>query len=561
MYGNSINLINLGDGHFAVKKELLSPKYYKNYPSIMKSPETQMIVKGIKFVIMPAEHILEDIDKLLAEHPMDNYDYPMDNGRYGDYPGKQPYPHQIHTSRFLIDHWDKRGAHVHNSMGLGKSLSCLWTADFLLRTQRIKKVLIVAPKVVMRSAWMKEINSEMMWLGTSLKIGVARGRVSDAQIDIINHDGLTAELLKHKRQVGQRTFYDFQNHVNTYDLIIYDECTALKTTKSQRHKVFSKWFDYLNSRFNTKLWLLTGTPVSQSPLDAYGLAKLISPESVPSSVTKWKEATMFQVDKLGFKWEAKSTALEMCAKVLQPSVRFELKDSTDLPDHQFIFVPVDKTKRQKELFKEMSRDFIATINESKQIVAANGAAKLSKLMQLLSGCIYDEERNTHLVESTNKLEALKEIIDQLPEDQPIVIFCDFTHVQEYLFKELQPIYKTVEVINGGVNAAERSHIVQRVLDCKTKVVIAHTVTTALGVDFVSTNVLVYYTPTNRNELYLQSIDRIRRLSSIERGFTSFLIYHIIADPIEQRVYEGLHDKTKDQNAIFEMIRNELMKGN
>ncbi len=561
MYGNSINLINLGNGTFAVKKELLPPKYYKNYPGIMKLPENQMTVKGIKFVVMPAENIIDDVDRLLAEHPMDNYHYPMDNGTYGNYSGKQPYPHQIYTSRFLIDNWDGRGAHVHNSMGLGKSLSCLWTTDFLLRTQRIQKVLIVAPKVVMRSAWLKEINTEMLWLSTALKTGVARGRVTDAQIDIINHDGLTAELLKHKRQVGARTFYDFQNCPLTYDLIIYDECTALKTTKSQRHKVFSKWFDFLHSRNNTKLWMLTGTPVSQSPIDAYGIAKLISPESVPTSVTKWREMTMYTVDKLGFKWEARDNALEMCAKVLNPSVRFELKDSTDLPDHQFIFVPVEKTKRQKELFKEMSRDFIATISEDKQIVAANGAAKLSKLLQLLSGCIYDEDRNTHLVESTNKLEALKEIIDQLPEEQPIVIFCDFTHVQEYLFKELQPIYNTVEVINGSVKADERSQIVQRVLDCKTKVVIAHTVTTALGVDFVSTNVLVYYTPTNRNELYLQSLDRIRRLSSVERGFTSFLIYHIIADPIEQRVYEGLHDKTKDQNAIFEMIRDELMKGN
>jgi hypothetical protein len=28
---------------------------------------------------------------------------------------------------------------------------------------------------------------------------------------------------------------------------------------------------------DTKLWMLTGTPASQSPLDAYGLAKLVCP--------------------------------------------------------------------------------------------------------------------------------------------------------------------------------------------------------------------------------------------------------------------------------------------
>jgi len=51
----------------------------------------------------------------------------------------------------------------------GKSLSCLWTIDYLFSIGAIKKVLIVAPKIVMRSAWLKEINSEMMWLTTCIK--------------------------------------------------------------------------------------------------------------------------------------------------------------------------------------------------------------------------------------------------------------------------------------------------------------------------------------------------------------------------------------------------------
>lgn len=560
MYGNDLNVVPVDDTTFAVKKELLSPKYYQMYPELIKS--NQMEIENIKFVLMPADHIINEIDQLLEPHPLDDYNYPYDGGHYGNYPNKKPYAHQIFTARFLFNSYINpgRGCHVHNSMGTGKSLSSLWAIDYLLKSNLAKKVLIIAPKVVMRSAWLKEINNEMMWITTSIKQGVARKRITDAQIDIINHDGITAELNKYKTKVGQRTFFKFEEFKESYDLIVYDECTALKNASTDRWKAFNKWFEYLHNRQNTKLWLLTGTPVAQSPVDAYGLIKLITPDVVPHSIKQWKQATMYSVDKMGFKWVVQDGAVELCASKLQPSVRFELKDCTDLPEHQFIFIPVDKTKRQEMLFKEMSRDFVATLDKNTQVSVANGAAKLSKLLQLLGGCIYDEQRKTHIIDDAdNKLEALKEIIDQLPEDQPVVVFCDFTHIQEYLLAKLTPVYKTVELINGSVSGEERSAICNRVLSKETKVVIAHTVTTALGVDFTSTNVLVYFTPTMRNELYLQSLDRIRRLSSIEKGFTTFLIYHLVADTIEQRIFEGLHDKSATQDKILQLVRSELLK--
>ena len=559
MHGNELNVVELGENSFAVRKELLSPWYYKNVPQV-KDKNSNVDIDGMQFVIMPPEAIINDIDTFMNPHPMDNYGYPYDGGQHNNYAGKRPYAHQKYTSRWLFEtSQQQRGAHVHSSMGTGKSLSCLWTIDYLFSIGAIKKVLIVAPKIVMRSAWLKEINSEMMWLTTCIKQGVARDRKSCAQIDIINHDGITARVDKVKKLVGKRTFYNFELLDEAYDLIVYDECTALKTVTTSRWKAFNRWFSHLHERYGTRLWMLTGTPLAQSPMDAYGLAKVVNPDSVPSSMKKWQSMTMYCVSEAAHKWEPRDDAVSLCAAALQPAIRFELSDCTDLPEHQFYYVPVEKTAKQKKLFVQISKEFIAEVNDQTRITINNGAGKQSKLLQMLSGCIYDEERNTHETDATNKFEALVDIINQLPDDQPVVVFTDFIHVQEWLKKRLEDYYpdKKIELINGKTSPQERSDICTRVLAKTTKVVIGNTVTTALGVDFTSTNVIIYMSPTSRNEMYLQSLDRIRRLSSVEKGFTSFLIFHIIADPIEKKIYEGLRDKTMTQDKMLQMMRDEL----
>ena len=551
-----MNAIDLEDGTFAIKKYCLPPRYYKQFPEV-KAPDSQIRVDGVNYVVMQAEHIVDDIDELLDPHPMDSYNYPMMEGM-------QPYAHQIYTSRFIATQLlnpAKRGVHVHNSMGTGKSLSTMWVLDFLFKTNQIKKALIVAPKVVMRSAWAKEILNHFPHLNFCIKEKKYRDVVSDAQIDIINHDGLTKVLEKHSQTFGhgekKRVIYNFTACEELYDVIVYDEATAIKTSTTTRWKALNKYFEFLHTRFKSKLILLTGTPVAQSPVDAYAQAKLITPEAVPSSLTKWKELTMMPDPYVPYKWNPMPTAGELCSHVLQPSVRFELSDSTDLPEHTFIDVATEKTPRQKKLFNQMAQEFIMALDDDKEVTAANGAAKASKLLQLLAGAVYDAEKNVYEIEATEKLEALTEIIDQLPEEQPAVVFVDFKAIQQLLKEKLLPKYKTVEIINGETSGEERSAIVQRVLDCKTKVVIAHPATASLGVDFVSTNVIIWYSPTYRNELYLQALDRIRRLSSVERGFTNFFVYHLVSDPIESDIYKGLHEKTGNQNDIFERMRFHL----
>ena len=54
--------------------------------------------------------------------------------------------------------------------------------------------------------------------------------------------------------------------------------------------------------------MMTGTPASQSPVDAYGLAKLVSPDRVPRFKGAWQEKVMLKITQ--FKWINKPDAQE-----------------------------------------------------------------------------------------------------------------------------------------------------------------------------------------------------------------------------------------------------------
>jgi hypothetical protein len=76
--------------------------------------------------------------------------------------------------------------------------------------------------------------------------------------------------------------------------------------------------------------MLTGTPAAQSPLDAYGLAKLADGPNCPKFYGQYREQVMMKVTQ--FKWVPKPQSQDIVHSILQPAIRFEKKDCLDLPE-------------------------------------------------------------------------------------------------------------------------------------------------------------------------------------------------------------------------------------
>jgi hypothetical protein len=110
-----------------------------------------------------------------------------------------------------------------------------------------------------------------------------------------------------------------------FDLIVIDEANAYKSPSTTRWKTLAKIL-----KPETRLWMLTGTPASQSPVDAFGLARLVCPQRVPKFSAAWRDKVMYQ--KSRFKWLPKANAKDEVFKALKPAIRFAKNDCLDLPD-------------------------------------------------------------------------------------------------------------------------------------------------------------------------------------------------------------------------------------
>ena len=191
-----------------------------------------------------------------------------------------PFDHQKTTSAFLTMH---KRAFCFNEQGTGKTASAIWASDFLLSQGIVNRVLIVCPLSIMDSAWRDDLFKFAMHRTVDVAYGSAKKRreivANDAEYLVVNYDGL-AILEK-----------DLQDR----DLIIVDEATHYKNARTDRWKVLNRML-----KPHKWLWMMTGTPAAQSPLDAYGLAKLINPNQVPRFYGSFRDKVMIKITQ--FKW-------------------------------------------------------------------------------------------------------------------------------------------------------------------------------------------------------------------------------------------------------------------
>jgi SNF2 family DNA or RNA helicase len=344
-------------------------------------------------------------------------------GRY-DWPGQyKPFDHQKTTSAFLTMN---RRAFCLNEQGTGKTGSAIWAADYLIKQKRIRRVLVICPLSIMDSAWRADLFKFAMHRSVDIAYGAKDKRKAiingNSEFIIINYDGV--EIVAEDIAKGG------------FDLIVVDEANAYKNVQTKRWKV-------LNSlvKHDTWLWMMTGTPAAQSPLDAYGLAKLVNPNGVPKYYTSYRDQVMIKLT--NFKWIAKETATQTVYAALQPAIRYTKDECLDLPEMTYTKRQVELTKQQERYYNMLkSRMVIQAAGE--EITSVNAAVNMSKLLQISCGAVYSDSGETLEFDIKNRYNVLTEVIDE--SSQKVLVFVPFKHVIRILTDKLNADGYTTEVI-------------------------------------------------------------------------------------------------------------------
>lgn len=463
-------------------------------------------------------------------------------GRY-KWPGVYtPFDHQRTTAAFLAAN---PRCYCLNEAGTGKTSAAAWAADYLMTKGYISRVLVVCPLSIMDTAWRSDLFKTVMHRTVAIATGTRQQReaviASGAEFVIINFDGV--KVVREAISKGG------------FDLIIIDEATAIKTASTDRWKALASIV-----KPSTWVWAMTGTPAAQSPLDAYGIARMVRPDSVPRFAGAWKDKVMVKISQ--YKWVprmesadgAKDSAKDIVFRTLQPAIRFTKEECLDLPDILYTTREVPLTAQQQKYYNLIKKQMVAQA-AGEEITAVNAAVLLAKLLQVSASCVYSDNKEVVEFDASNRLDELKDIIDST--EHKVIVFVAYRHVMDKIQDELIKHFNDpnmVEMIRGGVNASQRAETIKRFqTEDKPKVLLLAPAATAHGITLTRADQVVWWGPIPSTEFYLQANARAHRAGQTNK----VTVTHLQGSPVEKRMYAMLQDKVDLHTSLVELYKQEI----
>lgn len=454
-----------------------------------------------------------------------------------NYPSKYPEPFswQLKIADFLSLN---RRAFCFADMGLGKTLSAIWAADYLMRIGEVKRVLVVCPLSIMEAAWGTDLFEAFpMKTPTVLHHRDRNRRVKMAgdgcEWHIVNFDGV--ELILNELMY------------NHYDLIIVDETTQVKNERTDRWKFLSRLF-----RPATRGWGLSGAPTPQGPMDAYGQAKLLRPDLVTMSRHMFQLKVETKVSK--FKWVPRIGHQEQVSQILQPAIRFKKEDClTELPPVTPIYRKVELSATQRRLIDELKKKSV-TEADGFQITAAHAGIVRNKYCQIVSGAVYTDDGTALAVDAKARVNEAIELIEQARANRvegipsgKFLLFAPYHHTIEMLMEALGSKYN-VRKITSDISPAERGRIFASFQnDMDIDGIIAIPSTMAHGITATAASLTIWYAPIDKNEVYMQACNRMDRPGQKQ----NMVMAHMYSEPAERQLYSVLQKMGDDQESVLQ----------
>ena len=449
-----------------------------------------------------------------------------------NWPGKfKPFAHQKQTSEFLTLN---RKAFCFNEQGTGKTASVIWATDYLMTLGVVKRVLVICPLSIMKSAWQQDLFKFAIHRTCDVAYGDAKQRRkiinAGAEFVIINFDGV--EIVKQDIMDGG------------FDLIVVDEASAYKNAQTTRWKTLKEVASKVKG-----MWMLTGTPAAQSPVDAYGLAKLINPDNTPKFYGQFRDQVLYKISM--YRWVPKPQAQQIVHKVLQPAIRFEKNQCLDLPDVTFVERDAPLTPQQNKYY-DLLKKLMTMSAAGEQVTAVNAATNINKLLQISGGAVYTDTGEVVEFDVSNRLKVIQEVIEEA--SHKVLVFVPFTHTIELLAKYLTNAGITCAVINGQVPVNKRHEIINDFQQTdNTRVLIIQPQAASHGLTLTAANVVIWYAPVTSVETYLQANARINRPGQKN----PMTIVHIKGSEVEARLYKMLNNNIDNHSKIIDLYRQEI----
>ena len=246
------------------------------------------------------------------------------------------------------------------------------------------------------------------------------------------------------------------------------------------------------------------------------------------------------------RWEDRPGANEAVSKLVEDiMIRHKFEDCIDIPPNHAYSVDYTLTPTQLKNYLQMEKAQLAVI-KGQAVSAVNAAAVATKLLQISSGAVYDEEGNYHIVD----YDRYGMVIDIAEQRQHTIVFFLWQHQKDLLVAEAQKRGLSYCVIDGSVNDTQRNENVEYFEKGMYRICFAHPQSAAHGLTLVKGTATIWASPTYNLEHYQQGLRRIYRAGQTQPTETITLVAE---DTIESRVWETLATKKLRMDDLLEQI--------
>ena len=464
----------------------------------------------------------------------------------------KPYEHQLEA---LEKSWAQKTYALFMEMGTGKSKVLVDNIATLYDRGAIKGALIIAPKGVYKNWDQIEFPVHMaehvdytkvLWEPTitkkkQLELDTLFDDKGDLKILIMNVEAFSTSK-------GLDFAYSFLNIFLGRALIGVDESTTIKNPTAKRTKNILKLADLAKYRR-----ILTGSPVTKSPLDLYSQCEFLDPYHLGhQSYYSFRARYAHMIDR---NFGGRRVQIvgnyrrlpELTEKLDKFSYRVLKEDCLDLPPKVFTKRLVDLTTEQEKVYREMKHMAIAELNGG-VMSTMNVMTQLMRLHQITCGHFKaDDGTITHL--KNNRVNTLMDLLDET--EGKVIIWANYREDIKNIVETLKKAYgddSTVEY-HGGVDATLRQDNIALFQEKNgpTRYFVGNTQTGGYGITLTAANTVVYYSNNYDLEKRLQSEDRAHRI-----GQTGSVTYvDLIAEKtIDERIVKALRSKINIANEIM-----------
>jgi SNF2 family DNA or RNA helicase len=463
----------------------------------------------------------------------------------------KPFAHQ---KKALEMSWDKEVFAYFMEMGTGKSKVLIDNIAMLYNAGKINGALIVAPKGVYKNWFDSEIPNHMPDY-IEKRVGLWRTDPKAKDLQPLFKTGAELHILiMNVEAFSTKKGMQFaEKFLNSHKALMgIDESTTIKNPAAKRTK------NIVSLRPLTKYRrILTGSPVTKSPLDLFTQCYFLDPYLLDQSsyyVFRTRYAVCRKINVSGRQVEivvGYRNLAELSEKLKPFSYRVLKDDCLDLPKKTYMKRTVELTDEQKKVYKQMKQEAIAFLN-GKMVTSATVITQLMRLHQITCGHFKSNDGTVQDLKN-NRITQLMDILDEV--EGKAVIWAHYRHDIEKIVEAISKKYgqNTVVTYFGDTSTDDRQRAIKKIQDKESPVrfIIGTPQTGGYGITLTGASTMIYYSNGYDLEKRMQSEARIDRIGQ-EKPMTYIDI--MAEDTIDDKIVKSLRNKV---NIATEIMGEEL----